>query len=800
MSHLKPKLVLVQMWVIICLLLSISPASAQLRGDVNLNYIPYEVGDLALFDRFLLDGDSVLTIDPQLQSVSSDVNGDMICWTIGDLIHLERVIMEDADPIEGSTEASSAQVLFDIGHAQAMPYDTVSLPITYFTWGEWQSIHGLDWRIGYDPDKLTLLDMDLSGGRLEDWDEVHYRIKPGELRFSARPEFPTTSLSDSLPIAYPDTALLVTLNFVVITIDTPTYVPVYFMADTVPCYDLLPLSFACIDSSATRTGGRNSYTNGGVQVGSPPNRGDINLNSIACEVADLVLFARYFEFGDSVLVIDPEQQSANSDVNWDDFRWSMADFIHLARVILNDAPEVIEPTGLSGHDVETWMTTLHALPNDTVVLPVWHEVRGDGTVHGISVKVDYDPDDVTLIDVDFSETSLEDWELVQPRLEDGSIRINACPEFLTSSSSDTLLTHGVPEQVARLTFEIANVDTPTYLPVIFGNDSSSLVEANASAAIDGPLTKLGIPLTRNGGIQVGGSTECRRGDINFNGIPYEVADAVLFHAFLGGGPPILRFDPLLQACASNANTDSLYWTIADLLYLIRVILHDSPEIPLKGAQGGWQEQSSDELRLVSSSAHPGELVSVPVWLSNSTNAWGTTFKLVFDESALSVEQVEIAQTRIEEWEQVNPVVKSGELFFFAFDNWPLSGGGYPFIGPGDGVLARVEFRVDENVAPGTFLSITFETKEDWGHYNSYADTSGLMLLQPDTLSGWIFTDVISGDANSDGIVDVADLVYLINYLYRGGLPPSPVSLGDFNQDGEVNVADLVALINYLYRS
>jgi hypothetical protein len=197
MSHLKPKLVLVQMWVIICLLLSISPASAQLRGDVNLNYIPYEVGDLALFDRFLLDGDSVLTIDPQLQSVSSDVNGDMICWTIGDLIHLERVIMEDADPIEGSTEASSAQVLFDIGHAQAMPYDTVSLPITYFTWGEWQSIHGLDWRIGYDPDKLTLLDMDLSGGRLEDWDEVHYRIKPGELRFSARPEFPTTSLSDS---------------------------------------------------------------------------------------------------------------------------------------------------------------------------------------------------------------------------------------------------------------------------------------------------------------------------------------------------------------------------------------------------------------------------------------------------------------------------------------------------------------------------------------------------------------------------------------------------------------------------
>ena len=107
MSYLKPKLVLGQTWLIIFLLLSISPASAQLRGDINLNYVPYEVADLVLFDRFLLYGDSVL-VDPFFQGVSSDVNGDVICWTIGDLIHLERVIMEDADPIEGSTWTSSA--------------------------------------------------------------------------------------------------------------------------------------------------------------------------------------------------------------------------------------------------------------------------------------------------------------------------------------------------------------------------------------------------------------------------------------------------------------------------------------------------------------------------------------------------------------------------------------------------------------------------------------------------------------------------------------------------------------------
>ena len=800
MSYLKPKLVLGQTWLIIFLLLSISPASAQLRGDINLNYVPYEVGDLLLFEKFLLYGDSVLIIDPQLQGVGSDVNGDVICWTIGDLIHLERVIMEDADPIEGSTWTSSAQVLFNIAHAQAMPYDTVSLPITYFTWGDWQSIHGLDWRVGYDPNKLTLLGIDLSGGRLESWGEVHHHIRPGELRFSARPECPTTSLSDSLPIAYPDTALLVTLNFVVTTIDTPTYAPVYFMADAVPCWDLLPLSFACIDSSVTRTGGRGSFTGGGIQVGGTPKRGDINLNTVAYEVADLVLFANYFQHGDSVLVIDPEQQSANSDVNWDDFRWSMADFIHLARVILQDAPEVIEPTSLSPNALDTWATTMRALPGDTVVLPIWYELWRHQSIYGISLKVDYDPDSLTLIGVDFSETALEGWELVQPRLEESSVRINACPEFYTTSFSDTLFTDGVPEQIARLIFEISDVDTPTYLPVIFGDDTSSLVQANAFAVLDGPLTRLGVSGVRDGGIQVGGPIECKRGDVNYNTITYEVADWVHFQSFLLQGPGVFKYNLLYQMCATNANADLLYGTIADLLYLLRVILHDAVEIPLKSQSDDSPHGSSNELVLVSTSAHPGDVVSVPIWLSNSLPARGATFKLVFDDNLLSVEGVDTSGARIPGWENVYPVIKPGKLFFFIYgDWWNEFIGSFSSIRPGRGVLVGVDFRVDENAPAGTSIPVSFEVNQDWGHYNSYTDAEGLVLVQPTTVSGWIFTDVISGDANSDGIVDVADLVYVINYLYRGGMPPSPVSLGDFNQDGEVNLADLVALINYLFR-
>ena len=56
-----------------------------------------------------------------------------------------------------------------------------------------------------------------------------------------------------------------------------------------------------------------------------------------------------------------------------------------------------------------------------------------------------------------------------------------------------------------------------------------------------------------------------------------------------------------------------------------------------------------------------------------------------------------------------------------------------------------------------------------------------------------------GDANGDGMVDISDVVYLISYLYKCGIPPYPLNRGDLNLDGVVDLADLVYLISYLYK-
>jgi hypothetical protein len=75
------------------------------------------------------------------------------------------------------------------------------------------------------------------------------------------------------------------------------------------------------------------------------------------------------------------------------------------------------------------------------------------------------------------------------------------------------------------------------------------------------------------------------------------------------------------------------------------------------------------------------------------------------------------------------------------------------------------------------------------------NSSGIPDSIPPTIMVWVY---ISGDANGDGIVEIADVVYLINYLFISGPAPKPLAAGDVNCDGIINASDVVYLINYLF--
>jgi thiol-disulfide isomerase/thioredoxin len=127
--------------------------------------------------------------------------------------------------------------------------------------------------------------------------------------------------------------------------------------------------------------------------------------------------------------------------------------------------------------------------------------------------------------------------------------------------------------------------------------------------------------------------------------------------------------------------------------------------------------------------------------------------------------------------------------------------GTDYIPIGTGNIFKLVVNISEDAPPGdTILDLENEVGP-LPSYCSYSDPIGGVIF-PELIDGILnITAYICGDCNNDGIIDVADVVYLINYLFRSGAPPIPIEcVGDCNNDDSVDVADVVFLINYLFRS
>ncbi|HVP07517.1 MAG TPA: T9SS type A sorting domain-containing protein, partial [Candidatus Acidoferrum sp.] len=100
-----------------------------------------------------------------------------------------------------------------------------------------------------------------------------------------------------------------------------------------------------------------------------------------------------------------------------------------------------------------------------------------------------------------------------------------------------------------------------------------------------------------------------RGDMNQNGFAYEIADAVMFTNYFIIGLP--AFAPYVQAAiaASDVNADGVTLTVADLVYMIRVIVGDAPRYPKlsPGFVGADFEVSNGTLNITRADAPVGAL-------------------------------------------------------------------------------------------------------------------------------------------------------------------------------------------------
>jgi hypothetical protein len=61
--------------------------------------------------------------------------------------------------------------------------------------------------------------------------------------------------------------------------------------------------------------------------------------------------------------------------------------------------------------------------------------------------------------------------------------------------------------------------------------------------------------------------------------------------------------------------------------------------------------------------------------------------------------------------------------------------------------------------------------------------------------------VVTGDVDVSGAIEAADIIIMVNYLFKGGPEPQPLAqAGDVNCDGVTTSADIIDLVNHVFKS
>jgi parallel beta-helix repeat protein len=60
-------------------------------------------------------------------------------------------------------------------------------------------------------------------------------------------------------------------------------------------------------------------------------------------------------------------------------------------------------------------------------------------------------------------------------------------------------------------------------------------------------------------------------------------------------------------------------------------------------------------------------------------------------------------------------------------------------------------------------------------------------------------DYQCGDVNNNGAITSADIIYLVNYVFKGGPAPNPLWTADVNNNGAITSADIIYLVNYVFK-
>ncbi|OGC85307.1 MAG: hypothetical protein A2W07_07915 [candidate division Zixibacteria bacterium RBG_16_43_9] len=327
-------------------------------------------------------------------------------------------------------------------------------------------------------------------------------------------------------------------------------------------------------------------------------RGDLDRNGVINPV-DLEYMAKVIQHE---IIPDPSLAEC-ADLNYNGLSYEMGDYAILQSWM--NAYHVI----LCGKEELTLaslkISKVKAKPGETFTLPVL--IKNYITVGGIDLQIEFDPTLLYFKGVERGaalavkdSTGSYQWEYFSYRQmpNPGSViyrlEILAIYELYNNHKATPLQPNSDFVELAVLKFQVASDNNllGTDVPVNFywnlntctenslcdqsgnilyvSNDTLqfNFYDCDTSNTGNRVVTSLHF---ENGEVVVPEPPVAQVGDINLNGIPYEVADAVLFLSYFMEGTAVFTIDPGKQIRGSDIDGNGAYLTLSDFLLLVRII-------------------------------------------------------------------------------------------------------------------------------------------------------------------------------------------------------------------------------------
>nr|MBN2276143.1 S8 family serine peptidase [candidate division Zixibacteria bacterium] len=205
---------------------------------------------------------------------------------------------------------------------------------------------------------------------------------------------------------------------------------------------------------------------------------------------------------------------------------------------------------------------------------------------------------------------------------------------------------------------------------------------------------------------------------------------------------------------------------------------------------------ADTLTFAETAGFAGETAIMSVNLTNSQELNRIVLPVKYPASMEVILDSISAGTRTIDFEATNELYRDNDAHQLVYELIADNGGGTGELQPGTGEIARLFFAVGGTAEAGDYAGVN---AIEINGYELDISNSRINYTPAVNAGQLVVQSTMRGDADNSGGINILDVTYIVNYLYRGGPAPLTIRAGDADSSGGINILDATYLIAYLYR-